>query len=92
MLTPLFRPRRRLAATLAVTVLILGCERLATDRTDWAAGTLRLSIDGQGRIIRMIDGRSGRDYRADTVPSPLLSVQVDGVLHPPESFEWARAA
>jgi hypothetical protein len=61
---------------------------VAPDRVEWAAGTLRLSIDGDGRIIRMVDYRSGRDVRADGVPSPLLSVQVGGVLRAPQSLAW----
>ena len=91
MLTPLFRPGGRFAAVLALIAPVLGCERLDTGRTEWAAGTLGLSIDSRGHIVRMVDARSGHDYRADAVPSPLLSVQVDGVLRPPGSLEWNRA-
>ncbi len=88
---PLSRSRRRLAAAGALIALVLACERLDTGRTEWAAGTLGLSVDGRGHIVRLVDPRSGRDYRADTVPSPLLSVQVDGELRPPESLVWHRA-
>jgi len=91
-LTPRSRGRTaiRLAVALA-TLLPAGCGPLGSGRTEWAAGPLRLSVDGRGRIVRMIDSRSGRDYRPDTLPSPLLSVQVGGVLRPPETFEWHRA-
>jgi hypothetical protein len=82
---------RHLVAALALSVLLSGCGSFGTGRTDWDAGTLRVAIDRQGRISRMTDIRSRLDYRADTVTSPLLSVQVDGVLHAPESFAWRRA-
>jgi len=73
-----------------VCVFALGCDRPGAGHTGWTAGTLRIAIDSHGRIVRMADTRSGRDVHADSVPSPLLSVQVDGVLHPPESFDWDR--
>jgi hypothetical protein len=81
-----FRP----VAACAVILLTASCDGFGPGRTEWDAGPLRISIDSHGRIVRMADTRSGRDVHADSVPSPLLSVQVDGVLHPPESFEWDR--
>jgi len=74
----------RMLMMLAAVLLVGGC----AGRTEWRAGALRLTIDGRGRIVRMADARTGRDYRARTVPSPLLSVQVAGVLHAPRSFTW----
>jgi hypothetical protein len=70
----------------AATVLLAGCSDARL--VEWPAGDLRLSIDGTGHISRMTDANSGRDYRADDVPSPVLSVQTDGALHPPLSFAW----
>lgn len=83
--------RRRHGVALTVSLVVAGCGPLATGRTDWTAGILRLSVDGRGDVVRMIDERTGRDYGATVVPSPLLSVQVDGVLHAPESLEWRSA-
>jgi len=79
------------AAALAAVLLVGGCARSGSGRAEWEAGALRLSIDGTGRIVRMADARTGRDYRARAVPSPLLSVQVAGVLLPPRSFAWRPA-
>jgi len=79
------------AATFAAVLLAGGCGPLGTSRTEWDAGALRLSIDARGRIVRMLDARTGRDYRARAVPSPLLSVQVGGVLLPPGVFAWRPA-
>ena len=54
----------------------------------WTAGELELNIDGSGRIVSMVDGNNGHDHLADEVPSPLLAVQIDSVLHAPTSFTW----
>jgi hypothetical protein len=75
-------------AGLAITLLIGGCEFLGLNRTEWTAGSLRLEVDGRGRIVALVDKNTGLDYRADAVESPLLSVQLGGVLHPPHSFAW----
>lgn len=80
-----------LAAALAALLLAGGCGRLATSRAEWDAGALRLTIDGRGRVVRMADAITGRDYRARAVPSPLLSVQVAGALLPPTAFAWRPA-
>ena len=77
----------RLLGMFGAALLVGGC----IGRTEWNAGALRLTIDGRGRIVRMADARTGRDYRAPAVPSPLLSVQVAGVLLPPRSFAWRPA-
>jgi hypothetical protein len=74
-------------AALAAALLAGGC----SGRVEWSAGTLRLAIDGRGRIVRMADSATGGDHRARDVPSPLLSVQVAGVLLPPRSFAWNPA-
>jgi hypothetical protein len=75
---------KQLLGIIGATVLVGGC----AGRTEWDAGALRLTVDGRGRIVRMADASTGRDYRATAVPSPLLSVQVAGVLLPPRSFAW----
>jgi hypothetical protein len=75
-------------AGLAITLLIGGCEFLGLNRTEWTAGSLRLEMNGRGRITALVDKNTGLDYRADAVESPLLSVQLGGVLHPPRSFAW----
>jgi hypothetical protein len=85
------RVRHILLAGLAASLLIGGCRLLGIERTEWAAGSLRLTVDGRGRVIGLVDENSGRGYRADAVESPLLSVQLGGVLHPPRSFSWEPA-
>jgi hypothetical protein len=79
---------QHLGAALGVSLLLGAC---APDGSDWTAGTLQISVDDRGRVTRMVDTRSGRDYLADAVPSPILSVQLDGVLHAPVSFTWTGA-
>jgi hypothetical protein len=56
---------------------------------DWTAGELELTIDGRGRIVRMVDRNTGADHRADEISSPLLAVQTNGVLHSPDAFIWS---
>jgi len=85
------RLRHILVVGAAVPLLFGGCEFLGLERTEWTAGSLRLTVDGQGRIVGLVDERTGRDYRAEAVESPLLSVQVGGVLYPPRSFSWEPA-
>jgi hypothetical protein len=70
----------------AAAVVLSGCADARP--VEWAAGDLRLAIDRTGHVSRMADGRSGSDYRADEVASPVLSVQTGGVLHPPIAFAW----
>jgi len=53
---------------------------------------MQLAIDPHGRIVRLVDSNFGRDYLAEAVESHLLSLQIDGVLHPPSSFVWDEAA
>ena len=71
-------------------LLSSGCS-LPGGSTNWSAGSLSMKVDRAGRIVALIDRRTGRDYLADTIDSPLLSVQVDDVLHPPRSFAWDPA-
>jgi hypothetical protein len=68
--------------------LIGGCS-FPGGTTEWSAGDLRLKVDGHGQVVALVDQRTGRDHRADTMDSPLLSIQIDGVLHPPRSFDWS---
>ena len=84
------RMRSVIAACLAGVLLslsIVGCSDF--QRTTWLAGNLRLTVDRTGRIVAMTDENAGRDHRADTVESPLLSLKIDGVLQPPSSFSWS---
>lgn len=80
------RLRGLLSYLMVATLLLAGCSD--EGRVEWMAGDLRLSIDRTGGISRLTDARSGHDYRADEVPSPVLSVQTDGVLRPPRSVAW----
>jgi len=59
---------------------------------EWAAGDLHVSVDGTGHVVGLVDGSTGVDYRADEVPSPLISLKVGGVLHAPTAFSWDAAA
>ena len=76
----------------AATALVMGCALFGLDRTEWVAGDLRLEVDSRGRIVLMEDANTGRDFLAKATESPLLSMQLDGVLHPPLSFDWDAAA
>jgi hypothetical protein len=75
-------------AAMAATAVLSGCSVFGLDRTEWNAGDMRLAVDGRGRVVRMIDENTGRDYGADVIESFLLSVQVDSILHFPQSFVW----
>jgi hypothetical protein len=77
-----------LLAGLATSFLSGACSFLEPSRTEWTAGQLRLSVDDSGRVIQLVDASTGRDHRAEAVPSPLLSLMIDDVLHPPTSFTW----
>ena len=68
-----------LALLIATSFLSGACSFLEPRRTEWTAGQLRLSVDGSGRVIQLVDASTGRDYRAEAVPSPLLSLMIDGV-------------
>ncbi len=81
-------PRQCLPGVLAAAILLGAC---SSPTTDWIAGDLRLSIDDRGHIVSMVDRNTDRDYYARGVPSPLLSVQVGGVLLAPQSFQWDTA-
>ena len=82
----------RAASLVAVALLLAGgCERLGTSRARWDGGALKLTIDARGMVVGMADARTGRDYRARAVPSPLLSVRVAGTLLPPRAFTWQAA-
>jgi hypothetical protein len=79
------------SATALFAGLLAGCGLLAPRHIEWTAGTLTLHVNARGEIVRLEDSRSGTDYRADAVTSPLLSVRTGGVLHAPESFVWNPA-
>jgi len=81
--------RLRNASTLttaAAAFLLNGCS--FPGGTEWSAGSLTISVNREGRIVGLTDDGTGQDYLADTVPSHLLSIQVDGAVHPPTSFKW----
>jgi len=69
-----------------LAVSIGGCSH--SGRASWTAGELQLTIDATGRIVQMVDGNTGRDHRAEEIASPLLAVQIDGVVQTPTSFTW----
>ena len=56
--------------------------------TELSAGDLLIAVDTRGRVVRLVDKSMGRNFAADAVESPLLSLQIDGVLHSPRSFAW----
>jgi hypothetical protein len=85
-------PKTILPVGLAAALLLVGCFRFGPGDTEWDAGTLRLTADSRGRVVGLVDVATGRDHRAADVESPLLSVQVGGVLHPPGSFAWEPGA
>ena len=64
----------------------------APDGAEWTAGTLQLTVDGTGHVVRLVDETTGADHAANCVGSPLLSVQTAGVLHPPHALSWDAAA
>ncbi len=76
---------------LATSFLSGACSFFEPRGTEWTAGHLRLTVDGRGRVIQLVDASTGNDYRAEAVPSPLLSLMIGGVLHPPRSFAWDPA-
>jgi hypothetical protein len=51
-----------------------------------------LSVDGGGRLVRLVDRATGRDHPARAIPSHLLSVRTGGVLHSPRSLRWDGAS
>ncbi|MBE0595209.1 MAG: hypothetical protein IH616_22705, partial [Gemmatimonadales bacterium] len=75
---------RALILCSVAATLLAGCGR----ETAWTAGELSVAVDARGRVVRLADASTGTDYRWDGVTSPLLSLQIDGVLHPPRSFDW----
>lgn len=85
--------RRRTPAAIAVivagTFIASSFGACSNQGSTWPAGSLRLKVDAAGRIVAMVDESSGRDHRSDAVESSLLSVRIDGLLHPPSSFEWS---
>jgi hypothetical protein len=80
-----------LLTALATSFLTGACSFLEKRKTEWAAGQLRLTVDRSGHVVQLIDSRTGRDYVAEAARSPLLSLTIDGVLHPPRSFAWDPA-
>lgn len=76
---------------LAILTLFAGSCLPWSGATELRAGDLRLAVDAQGRIVRMVDENTGRDYSADAVDSPLLSLQIDSILQPPQRFGWNQA-
>ncbi len=62
------------------------------DGVEWTAGSLQLKVDGTGHVVRMVDETTGLDYSADSIGSPLVSVQTGGVLRPPDALSWDAAA
>ena len=64
----------------------------APDGAEWRAGSLQLTVDGTGHVVRLVDETTGRDHAASSVGSPLLSLQTAGLLDPPMAFAWDAAA
>ncbi|UCG89168.1 MAG: hypothetical protein JSW71_11770 [Gemmatimonadota bacterium] len=77
------------AAMLAGTFIPLSISGCSDQGATWLAGGLRLRVDAAGRIVEMVDEGSGRDHLASSVESSLLSLQMAGSLHPPDSFSWS---
>jgi hypothetical protein len=73
---------------LSLALLVGACSLPSRRHLEWPAGTLRLRVDHRGYVVRVTDLQTGHDYRADQVESPLLSLQVDGVLHAPRVLTW----
>ncbi len=78
-------PTLCLVAGLAV-IGLSACRSVKTGETAWTAGRLRLAVDERGFITALEDRSSGKNFRAAAVPSPLLSLRVDGELLAPLSF------
>ncbi len=79
-------PVTLLSLCVLLSVILGSCSGGA--KADWSAGSLGLTVDRRGNVVRMVDKNTGRDHRAREIDSPLLSVQVDSVLHPPLAFDW----
>jgi len=80
--------RGLLSAAAAGSGILAGCVLLGIRNVEWTAGDLRLTVDPRGSVIRLADDSTGHDYTATVVESPLLSVQMDGVLVSPQAFSW----
>jgi hypothetical protein len=84
------RLRNTSPLTVGLAALLFNACSFPGGPTEWSAGSLVVSTNREGRIVGLVDERTGHDYRADSVESPLLSVQIDGVLYPPLSLDWQR--
>ncbi len=81
--------RGLLLAAVAASLSLAACSLIPVRHTTWTTDHLRLSVDGRGRIVRLVDRATGQDHLARVVPSHLLSVRVEGMLVPPRALIWA---
>ena len=51
----------------------------------WNSDDFSVRIGPDGQISGLVERTTGRDYLADGVPSPLLSLRVGGAIRAPES-------
>ncbi|MBI3867556.1 MAG: hypothetical protein HY299_03410 [Verrucomicrobia bacterium] len=75
-----------------MAIAFLGSDLAAAPLATWSTDTCTLELDSKGAVVALSSRAHAHNYLATNQNAPLLSVRVDGALHPPDSAAWDSSA
>ena len=86
------RPQKRVFRGMRLLFVLLFLWSNAESQHKAGAGPFRMSMDASGRIVSLVDSRSGREYVPAGQAGYLLQVEIGGQVLAPTSARYERGA